>query len=206
MKINFQNQTGDLKKSWESISSIPEDLTSWGFAGLTKTSIADSIGTLDKLAAQSDKLDENDPSDLSNYMILQNVTALRTYINSHIPGNPAPHISEFLNIIHRITAALLVRLADKEKGKPSIQNLTRTLAAAASNMSDASELYDLLKANSAEVAKAANYAEVQSSAIKTHREILETDFKAVAETKQKSKTITLRRNWRRSKLRLSPKI
>jgi len=183
MGTEFQNQLGEIRKAWDGISSIPQDLAPWGYPNLTKSGIANALGALEQLAIEVEKNEGTVPSVISDFVLRQNITNLRQYVTVHMPPNPQPHIPEFLNIIDRIMSALSFKVAAAErKGKPAIQNLARNLATSMSSISKAEELYSQLTQNSEEVVNLAETARELSEEIKAKRETSDAELQALEKT------------------------
>ena len=159
MKPGIIQQLQEIKVLWDSISVMPDDLTSLGFPGLTKGGISNAMGGLAKVAGLLEKIKGYEPSLISEYVVLQQITTLRQYVTTHIPSNPAPHIPEFLNILDRIQTALRGWIESGNKGgRHVVANLARSLAEGIANVRTAEELHKQLSEKSTAVVALADEA------------------------------------------------
>jgi len=167
MKPGLHQQLQEIKVLWDGISTVPDDLTALGFPGLTKGGLSNAIGGLTEMAALLEELKGYEPSVISEYVVRQQITALRQYVATHIPSNPAPHLPEFLNILDRIQTALRGWIESGNKGgKHVVANLARNLAEGVAIVKTADELYKQLSKNNATVLALADEAKASVTAAK----------------------------------------
>lgn len=141
---DINQQLKQIKAAWDTITTVPDDLTSWGFPGLTKQSIADAIGGMAELSAQIDKKDYV-PLATSKAFLIQTLTNLKTHVTTHLPSNPQPHIPGFLSLIEQ--ARTLIRHMHEEADGQTRRvygSAAEKLAIALSRVSDATKIYDVV--------------------------------------------------------------
>lgn len=166
MQNDIQLQLEQIKEIWEKITTIPEDLTPHGYPGLTKQSITNALGGLCEMAESLASIDDYEPSPISRSIILTHLTNIRTYVTTHIPPNPIPHIPGFLPIIDAIQSILSRWL--NEAGRNTNQQevttaLAERLANATSQIKDANVLYGNIKQYHETLTKLLNQANSDSS-------------------------------------------
>ena len=139
---DIHQQLIDIKTAWDAITTVPADLTGWGFPNLTKQSISDAIGGMAELSEQIEKKDYK-PLPTSKAALVLVLTNLKTYVTSHIPPNPQPHIPGFLPIIEQ-ARTLLRHMHEEADGQTrrAYGAAAERLAFALSRVSDATKIYD----------------------------------------------------------------
>ena len=166
MQNDIQLQLEQIKKLWENITTVPEDLTPHGFPGLTKQSITNSLGGLSKIAEYLATVDDYEPSPISKSILLPHLTNIRTYVTTYIPPTPIPHIPGLLSIIDSTQTTLRRWLEEANKnGKQQgvTTALAERLANATSQIKDANVLYENIKKHHESLAQLVSQANLDSS-------------------------------------------
>lgn len=145
MNTEIQQQFDEIKASWDKITNVPDDLTQWGFPGLTRQGIADALGSMALTAAEISQTNNFVPSSVSWHALLQTINNIRSHVAQHIPSNPQPHIPGFLALIEQGRLTLRNWLEDADgSGKRVIPALTEKLTEATSRITDAESLHNRL--------------------------------------------------------------
>ena len=166
MQNDIQLQLEQIKELWENITTVPEDLTPHGFPGLTKQSITNSLGGLSEIAEYLATVDDYEPSPISKSILLPHLTNIRTYVTTHIPPTPIPHIPGLLSIIDSIQTTLRRWLEEANKNGEQqgvTTALAERLANATSQIKDANVLYENIKKHHESLAQLVSQANLDSS-------------------------------------------
>jgi len=145
VNTEIQQQFEEIKSNWDKITNLPDDLTPWGFPGLTRQGIADALGSMTLTAAQLSQRDDFVPTPVSWHALLQTINNMRSYVNQHLPTNPQPHIPGFLALVEQGRLTLRNWLEDADgTGRRVIPALAEKLAETISRISDAERLHKRL--------------------------------------------------------------
>lgn len=166
MQNDIQLQLEQIKGIWETITTVPEDLTPHGYPGLTKQSITNALGGLCEMAAFLATIDDYEPGPISRSIILPHLTNIRAYVTTHMPPSPIPHIPGFLPIIDAIQS-ILSRWLNEAGRSGNQQNVTTAmaeqLAIATSQIKDANVLYGNIQQHHETLTQLINQANSDSS-------------------------------------------
>lgn len=173
MHNDLFQQLSEIKKAWDGLT-IAEDFSGWGFPGLTKQLVSDSLGGLVKITEEFSKIEnfDNDPVAISFVQAVL-ITNLRAYVTQHVPSNPQPHIAGLLEQIERIRI-FLWRWQESPKAKNQITvNFTSQLSEAVSRMTDASVIFETIQNNKDIADSSASQSIADAEQIKQLREKIE---------------------------------
>lgn len=168
MQNDIQLQLEQVKESWDAITTIPEDLTPHGYPGLTKQAITSALGGLCEIASHLVSISDFEPDPLSRCVLLPHLTNIRTYVNTHIPPNPIPHLPGLLTLIDSIQNILRHWLDEANKsGNPQkiVTALATRLANATSEIKNAKVVYEELKESHKKLSEFVTNAEEADSEI-----------------------------------------
>lgn len=141
MQTDIQKQLEQIKEAWDNITTIPDDLTTLGFAGLTKQSVSDSFGGMSEIA---EKLAENQnfkPVATSKATLLHVISNIRTHVTVTIPPNPQAHLPGLLTYIEQARVTLSSWLNEANSDTSVIPELSLKLGEIISRIKDAEKLY-----------------------------------------------------------------
>lgn len=186
MNSDIEQQIKQIGDGWAKINNVPDDLTSWGFPGLTKTAISTAIGGMAEIASQLSAIKDYEPVITSKMALQQSLTNLGQYVSSHIPSNPQPHIPGLLTNLEQVRTTLRTWLEEAgRRGKHVAVGLSEKLAQSVSKMKDAELLYDKLKGVESELVELAKNAKSNSDIAVTSKGQIE-QIIALLEPAQKS--------------------
>lgn len=196
MQSDIQQTLEQIKTAWDSLSNVPDDVTTWGFPNLGKQIIGDTIGGMAEMAALLAANDSYQPTPISIANLQQNLIKLKTYVTQHVPGNPQAHIPGLLTLIEQCEATIRGWLIEADhSGDLAAHAFTGRLAEAVSRMKDSEKIYSFLVASDEELKKFVSQAKLDIESIgntKTsvtglHTEI-ETSSSAVAKLMTQANT------------------
>jgi hypothetical protein len=141
MQNDIQQQLEQIREGWDSLTTIPDDLTPLGFAGLTKQSISDALGGMTEIAKLLAENQNFEPLVTSKINFQQIVSNLRTHVTQHVPSNPQPHLPGLLMYIEQARITLRSWLNEADADNKAIPVLTERLAEVVSRIKDAETLY-----------------------------------------------------------------
>lgn len=186
MQNDIQTQLEEIKASWDTVTNVPDDLEPWGLPGLTKQSIADSIGGLVEIATNLAALADYEPQAVSRANLQASLKNLRAHVLQHIRSNPQGHIPGTISLIDTIRLTLRSWLEEADqKGRKSVSALSEKLAEAISRMNDAKKLYETITENfvaSNEAAEQAKTNTAEIEALKSSSETFSSDISTNAGT------------------------
>jgi len=165
---DIQQQLEQLKIKWDGIDNIPTDLTSLGFPELSRVTISDTFGGLAKTVENLSRDNDYEPSPISVIILRQQLEFLFTYVTTHIPSSPKPHMPELLRLLDQVSIIVRTWLEESDKkNRRSISRLAIQLAEALSRIDDATKLYEELQSHHQEVLELASNAKTESESLTT---------------------------------------
>lgn len=143
MKDDILNQLELIRSAWDGkTTGLQDDFTPYGYPGLTKQSISDSLGGMVTMANLLLEDKEFEPSLVTKAHLQATLNNLTTYVTQHVPSSPAPHIPGLLQQIEWARVVLRQWIDELDKrGRRAIPGLSAKLADAMSRMADADALY-----------------------------------------------------------------
>lgn len=142
---DIQQQLEQIKEAWDSIATIPDDLTTLGFAGLTKQSISDSFGGMAEIAGILAVNQNFEPVGTSKANLLQVISNIRTHVTQNIPSNAQSHLPGLFAYIEQARITLRSWLNEADANKFAIPELSLKLGEIVSRIKDAEALYKAIK-------------------------------------------------------------
>lgn len=146
MQSDIQQQLEQIKVAWDGITTLPDDLTTLGFAGLTKQSISDSFGGMTEIAEALAENQNFEPVGTSKANLLQVISNIRTHVTQNIPSNAQSHLPGLLLYIEQARITLRSWLYEADADKFVIPELSLKLGEILSRIKDAEALYKLIEA------------------------------------------------------------
>ncbi len=142
MDSGIQLRLEEVAQKWNALSMVPEDLTGWGFPGLTKASLGHAISGMAKLAKTLADDDAYTPDALERFELEPLLVNLLAYVNQHIPSNPQPHVIGLINVASQIRRILIGWVESTDhKGKKYVGKFAQQLAEASSKLAEAEVTY-----------------------------------------------------------------
>lgn len=188
---DIQQQLEEIKTNWDNISTIPDDLSPLGFPELSKVEISQTFGALAKIVETLSKEKNYEPTTASASNLRQQLKNLLTYVTSHVPSNPEPHIPELLRLLDQVNIIVRTWLEASDKTTThAASDLTMQLAEACSRIHDATKIYEELQSHNKEVINFASNAKTESGSISSLLEGVLTSHKT-AETAAKESSNSL---------------
>lgn len=163
---DIQQQLQQIKDAWDGITTLPDDFSTLGFPGLSKVDISDAIGGTINTLEELPKEEDFQPSPISISNLRQFISSISTYVTTHVPSNPAPHIPEMLRLLGVIGTTIRSWLEESDKtSKRATSSLIERLAEANSRIIDAVKIRDELRSYHQEIIELAATASEQSASL-----------------------------------------
>lgn len=142
----IQQQLTQVLTAWDSATVLPEEFTSLGYPGLTKVEVSDFLSGTIKILDEVNQKDDFKPSLISVFNLQKTVSTLYTYVSSHIPSSPQPHMPEALRLLELISTTIREWLEGSDNvSKRATTGLISKLAEATKKAEDAAAIRDALR-------------------------------------------------------------
>lgn len=195
MISEIQQQLTQIKTTWDAATVLPEEFTSLGYPGLTKVEVSDLLSGVIELLDEVNQKEDFKPSLISLFNLQKTVSTLYTYVSSHIPSSPQPHIPEALRLLELTSTTIREWLEESDKvSKRATTGLINKLAEATKKVEDAAAIRDELRSYQADMGARTAVAIDQAEQIATlladsitNKNSIETHSVTSAETFETSK-------------------
>lgn len=201
MQNDIQQQLEQIKESWDSISTIPDDLTPLGFAGLTKQSISDTFGGMAEIAKLLAENQNFEPLTTSKVNFQQVLSNLRTHVTQHVPSSPQPHLPGLLTYIEQARITLRSWLNEANTDNKAIPALTERLSEVVSRIKNAETLYKSIESGFDLAKESSEQAKGFANATLSSKQTAEDILKVLTESHSDVQSLILAINENAGKIR-----
>lgn len=143
----IQQQLTQTLNAWDAATVVPDDLTPFGYPGLTKVEVSDFISGMIRLLEEANARNDFQPTLISVFSLQKTVATLLVYVSQHIISAPQPHMAETLRLLD-VTSSTIRGWLEEADGvsKHAASALISKLAAATQQVEAAAAIRDELKA------------------------------------------------------------